>query len=124
MPTKATATIACLVASSAALFAEDSVPPLQSVPKNLARQHYGSNLSVFDANTQRFVATEAAAAWLDDDISTGWPALAGKQHYLLQLSSPQLLTNFALSARSANGTFSLYTSDQAAAPGDASWTAV
>src|SRR5688572_9638461 len=68
---KATATIAFFVASSAALFAQDyATPPLQSVPKNLARQHYGSNLFVFDTNTQRYVATEAAAAWLDDDLST------------------------------------------------------
>jgi hypothetical protein len=69
------------------------------------------------------VATEAAAAWLDDDVSTGWPALAGKQHYLLQLSEPQLLTSFELSARPTTGTVTLYTGDQAAAPGDASWTA-
>jgi hypothetical protein len=120
---KATATIALLVASSAALFAEDPVsPPLQSVPKNLARQHYGSNLFAFNTSTQRYVATEAAAAWLDDDVSTGWPALAGKQHYLLQLAEPQLLTNFALSARPTAGTVTLYTGDEAAAPGEAGWT--
>jgi hypothetical protein len=122
---KATATLAILVASCTAVLAQDAAPlPLHTVPKNLARQHYASNLLVFDAATQRYVATEAAAAWLDDDVATGWPTMAGKQHYLLQLHHPQLLTNFALSARDSQGTISLFTGDQPAAPGDVSWTAI
>ena len=122
---KATATFALLVASSAAVLAEDPVsPPLQSVPKNLARQHYASNLSIFDAANGRYVATEAAAAWLDDDVATGWPALAGKQHYLLQFTESHLMNGFELSAKASAGTVTIYTGEQAAAPGDASWAVV
>ena len=92
--------------------------------KNIARQHYTSTLSLYDASAQRYVATEAAAAWLDDDIATGWPALAGKQHYLLQFAEPQLITNFELSTKTASGTISLYAGDRDAAPGDKAWTLI
>lgn len=97
---------------------------VQGFPKNIARQHSGANLSLFDDKNNRYSATEAAAAWLDDDITTGWPALAGKQHYLLQFAEPQLVTNFELSTKSATGTISIYTGDRDAAPGDKAWTLV
>ena len=41
----------------------------QGYLKNIARQHYTSTLSLYDAKGQRYVATEAAAAWLDDDVA-------------------------------------------------------
>lgn len=97
---------------------------LQVYPKNLARQHLGSNLFVFYPSTQSYAATEAAAAWLDDDATTGWPVIAGKQHYLLVLTEPELLTNFSLSARPASGTLTLFAGDEPAAPGAPSWTAI
>jgi hypothetical protein len=120
---KAILTTALLAASSAVLLAAPATgtSPLSAAPKNLARQHYGANLSRYDAATQRYVATEAAAAWLDDDVATGVSPLIGKQHYLLQLNDSHLLTNFALSTRGAKGTISLYTADEAAAPGDQAW---
>ncbi len=68
--------------------------------------------------------TEAAAAWLDDDIATGWPALTGKQDYLLALPEPQLVNNFSISARSATGTVTLYAGDEVAPPGAKSWTLI
>ncbi|MEO6784835.1 MAG: hypothetical protein ABI318_01775 [Chthoniobacteraceae bacterium] len=96
----------------------------QGYLKNIARQHYTTTLSLFDPAAQRYVSTEAAAAWLDDDVATGWPALAGKQHYLLQFAEPQLITNFELSTKTPSGTVTLYTGDHDAAPGDKSWTLV
>src|SRR5438132_13915133 len=80
----------------------DSAPPaaLQSFPKNLARQHLGANLLVYNPSTQNYVPTEAAAAWLDDDVATGWPAQSGHQYYLLTLPEPQLINNFCISMRS------------------------
>jgi len=96
----------------------------QGYPKNIARQHYSSTLMVFDANAQSYSSTEAAAAWLDDDVATVWPALAGKQHYLLQFAEPQMITNFELSTKTANGTVSLYTGDRDAVPGDKAWSLI
>src|SRR3569833_4125174 len=81
---------------------------LQVYPKNLARQHVGSNLFLYNASNQTYVPTEASAAWLDDDVTTGWPVLAGKQHYLIALSEPELISNFSVSAKTADGTISLY----------------
>jgi hypothetical protein len=117
---KASVGFALLAAMSSTFLA---VEPKSSsvIPKNLARQHYGVHLFLFDTTAHRFVATEASAAWLDDDISTGRPILAGRQHYLLQLSAPQFLTNFALSARALAGTVTIYTGDEPASPGDAKW---
>ena len=97
---------------------------LQSFQKNLARQHLASNLFLFDSASQRYVATEAAAAWLDDDVSTGWPALAGKQHYLLQFSEPQVVTNFSLSTTPAEGSITIYSGDDIKSPSDTSWRVV
>ena len=91
-------------------------------PKNLARQHLGANILVYDATSQTYAPTEAAAAWLDDDIATGWPALTGKQDYLLALPEPALVNNFFISARSVTGTITLYAGDEAAPPGAKSWT--
>src|SRR5260221_1445208 len=83
---------------------EQGSKQLQVYPKNLARQPLGSNLFVFNPANQTYVPTEAAAAWLDDDATTGWPMMAGKQNYLLVLSEPEVLTSFAISARPATGT--------------------
>jgi hypothetical protein len=105
-------------------FAEDTDPAnrqYQVYPKNLARQHMGSNLFVFNPSNNTFVPTEASAAWLDEDITTGWPVLAGKQHYLLALSEPELVSNFSVSAKPTEGTVTLYAGDEPAAPGAKSW---
>ena len=91
-------------------------------PKNLARQHVGSNLFLFNATSQSYQPTEAAAAWLDDDVSTGWPIMAGRQHYLLTLAEPTLLTNIALSTRAVPGTVTIYAGDEPAAPGAKAWS--
>ncbi len=93
-----------------------------NAPKNLARQHLGANLLVFNETSQTYQPTEAAAAWLDDDIATGWPALTGKQDYLLALPEPSLVNDFEISARSASGTVTLYAGDESAPPGAKSWT--
>ncbi len=97
---------------------------LQVYPKNLARQHVGTNLRHFEPTNQSYVATEAAAAWLDDDVKTGYPMLPGKQDYLLVLSEPQLLTNFCVSGGAANGLVTLYAGDAPAAPGAKSWSVI
>jgi len=100
----------------------DSSKALQIYPKNLARQNVGTNLFVFNPNNQNYVPTEAAAAWLDDDIATGWPPLPGKNDYLLSFSEPQLLTNFAISTKQgATGTVSIYAGDEPAPPAAKSW---
>jgi hypothetical protein len=116
-------TIACATIAGAA-DSEQGAKQLQIFPKNLARQHVGSNLFHFNAANQTYVPTEAAAAWLDDDATTGWPAMAGKQSYLLVLSEPEVLANFAISARPASGTISLYAGDEPKAPGSSSWKAL
>src|SRR5581483_1297917 len=100
---------------------DSAFKPLQVYPKNLARQHLGANMLVFNESKQAYVPTEAAAAWLDDDVATGWPAMTGKQHYLVALAEPQLLTNFCISERTAKGTISIYAGDEAASPGAKSW---
>ena len=103
---------------------EQGTKQLQVFPKNLARQHLGSNLFLFNASNQTYVPTEAAAAWLDDDATTGWPVMAGKQSYLLVLSEPEVLANFCVSARPATGTISLFAGDEPTAPGSSSWKAL
>lgn len=119
--------IAALLVSGAAnaASADGSSAPqaaAQGTPKNLARQHLGANLLVFNQTTQKFVPTEAAAAWLDDDVATGWPAMSGHQYYLVTLAEPQLLTNFCISTRTSAGTVSLYAGDELAAPTAKSWS--
>lgn len=124
MKTKYLASILTIACSAVVIAANQEAPSakqLAAFPKNLARQHYAANLFIYDATAQRYVATEAAAAWLDDDVTTGWPALAGKQHYLLQLAEPQMITNFSLSTKASAGSITLYAGQQAAAPGDKAW---
>lgn len=125
MKTKSLASLlilSCSIAGLAAPLESDSPSrQLQIYPKNLARQHVGTNLFLFNAANQSYAPTEASAAWLDDDVTTGWPVMAGKQHYLVALSEPQLLTNFAISTRPVEGTVSLYASDEPAAPGAKGW---
>ncbi|MDR3404672.1 MAG: hypothetical protein P4L99_19370 [Chthoniobacter sp.] len=107
------------------VFAADNDPAarqLQVYPKNLARQHVGSNLFLYNPSNQTYVPTEASAAWLDDDVTTGWPVLAGKQHYLIALAEPELVSNFSVSAKPSDGTVSLYAGDEPGAPGAHSWT--
>ena len=112
--------IAC-TSFAVAVDMEEGSKQLQVFPKNLARQHLGSNLFLFNPTNQTYVPTEAAAAWLDDDATSGWPVMAGKQSYLLVLSEPEVLANFAVSARPATGTISLFASDEPTAPGSSSW---
>jgi hypothetical protein len=111
----------CIAALATAAEADPAAKQLQVFPKNLARQHLGANLFIFNPTTQTFSTTEAAAAWLDDDVSTGWAALAGKQHYLMALPEPEVVTNFALSTKSSGGTVTIYGGDEPAAPGAKSW---
>jgi hypothetical protein len=117
-----------LAATAAAAIAADtgdsSAAALPFIPKNLARHHVGSNLFLYNATSNSYVPTDAAAAWLDDDLTTGWPIMAGKQHYLLTLTEPALLNNFCLSTRPTDGMITLYASDEPAAPGAKSWTLV
>ena len=108
-----------ILLSSIAAFAvaegDQAHKAFQVFPKNLARQHVGSNLFLFNSTSQKFQPTEAAAAWLDDDVTTGWPVMSGKQHYLLTLAEPTLLTNIALSTRPTAGTVTVYVGDEPAA---------
>ncbi|HEV7867248.1 MAG TPA: hypothetical protein VGO90_06170 [Chthoniobacteraceae bacterium] len=124
MKTKSLVSIVSAVCSTLAIAAEVDSTQLQVYSKNFARQHLGSNLFVFNASNGSYVPTEASAAWLDDDVTTGWPVMAGKQHYLLALSEPELLNNFSVSTRPADGTVTLYAGDEAAAPGAKSWALV
>jgi hypothetical protein len=48
--------------------------------------------------------------------------MAGKQYYLLALSTPELVSNFSVSARPADGSISLYAGDEPAVPGSKSWS--
>lgn len=115
------------VALSGLGLAAENTPAMrqfQVYAKNLARQHVGSNLFIFNAANQTYVPTEAGAAWLDDDITTGWPALAGKQHYLLALAEAELVSNISFSARPAAGTVSLYAGDEPAVPGARTWASL
>jgi hypothetical protein len=114
--------LAAVAAQADTTTAAQPAPIASNAPKNLARQHLGANLMIFNETSQAYEPTEAAAAWLDDDIATGWPAMTGKQDYLLALSEPQLVNNFCISARSATGSVTLYAGDEVAPPGAASWT--
>lgn len=117
--------IIILASSIAAVAAPTAADPaakqLQVYPKNLARQHLGANMFMFDSGSQSYKPTEVAAAWMDDDITTGWAAMAGKQHYLLALPEPEVVSNFSISARPAEGTVTIYGGDEPAAPGAKSW---
>lgn len=115
-------TVACATTLAHAAEPAQADKQLQVYPKNLARQHLGSNVFAFNATNQTFVPTEAAAAWLDDDVTTGWPVLAGKQYYLMAFTEPELISNFSITTRSGNGTVTLYSGDEPAAPSAKSWT--
>lgn len=122
LPLATLLTLAC--ASVVAADQDQAARQLKAYPKNLARQHVGSNLFVFNPSNQTYVPTEAAAAWLDDDATTGWPAMAGKQNYLLVLSEPETITGFAISGRPATGSVSVFAGDEPTAPGSNSWKAI
>lgn len=124
MKTTIIASLATAVCATLALAADgdQSSKQLQVFPKNFARQHLGANLFVFNPGNQTFVPTQAAAAWLDDDISTGWPVTAGKQSYMIALPEPEMISNFSVSSRPAAGTVSIFAGDEPAAPGAKSWT--
>jgi hypothetical protein len=129
MKTKSLLALGFLVYTSAFAFSasiegDSTAKQLQFFPKNLARQHVGTNLFVFNPTNQTYVPTEAAAAWLDDDVATGWPPLPGTNHYLLSLASPQLITNLTISAKTGSGTVSIYAGDEPAAPSAKSWTLI
>src|SRR3954470_23609074 len=107
MKTTLLVSIASLALAAASVAAEtDDTTALQVYPKNLARQHLGTNLLQYNSTTHMYTPTQAAAAWLDDDVTTGWPLMAEKQYYLVTLTQPELLTNFALSTRPSSGTIS------------------
>jgi hypothetical protein len=124
MKTSTLITLASVVCTSLVLAADEdpATRQLQVYPKNLARQNVGSNLFLYNAANQTYAPTEAAAAWLDEDVTTGWPVLAGKQHYLVALSSPELVSNFSVSAKPSDGTVSIYAGDEPGVPGSKSWT--
>ncbi len=124
MKTTSIVSLVSAVCATLAVAAEGdpATKQLQVFPKNFARQHLGANLFVFNPANQTFVPTEAAAAWLDDDITTGWPVMAGKQSYLIALPEPEMLSNFSVSSRPAAGTVSIYAGDEPAAPGAKSWS--
>src|SRR6266853_2344930 len=113
------ATAASAAVALAAL--DQDAAQLQAFPKNLARQHLGANLFQYNPATQAYSPTQASAAWLDDDITTGWPALAGKQYYLLAFPEAEQISDFSLSARAAAGTISLYVGDEPAPPTAKTW---
>jgi hypothetical protein len=128
MKTKSLMAVGLLMFSTAIAFSASNgtdadSKAFQIYPKNLARQHVGSNLFLFNTANQNYVPTEAAAAWLDDDVATGWPPLPGKNDYLLSFAEPQLLTNFAISTKpGATGTVTIYAGDEPAPPTAKSWT--
>src|SRR6187549_2525910 len=92
-------TVVCLAGSSVFADPAPASKQLQGYSKNFARHHLGTSLQIFDESTKSYVATEAAAAWLDDDVTTGWPPLAGHHFYILSMPESQMLTNFCISAR-------------------------
>jgi hypothetical protein len=108
VPMKVNLILAASLALASAAAQADTIKPApapagmaSNAPKNLARQHLGANLLSYDAANQTYVPTEAAAAWLDDDIATGWPAQTGVQDYLLALPEASLVNSFSISAKSA-----------------------
>jgi hypothetical protein len=117
--------IVILASSIAAIAAEPKADPaekqLQVYPKNIARHHIGANLFLFNSTSQSYTPTEAAAAWLDDDINSGSAPMAGKQHYMLALPEPEVINNFALSTAGVKGKVTIYAGDEPSAPGAKSW---
>ena len=109
---------------AAAAEADPAEKQLQVYPKNIARHHLGANLFLFNSASQSYTPTEAAAAWLDDDINTGWAPVAGKQHYMLALPEPEVINNFALSSQGVKGKITIYAGDEPSAPEAKSWQPV
>jgi hypothetical protein len=110
-----------IAAVAAAAEADPAEKQLQVYPKNIARHHIGANLFLFNTTSQAYAPTEAAAAWLDDDISSGRVPLAGKQHYMLALPEPEMINNFAISGEGLKGKVTVYAGDEPSAPGAKSW---
>jgi hypothetical protein len=110
-----------IAAVAAAAEADPAEKQLQVYPKNIARHHIGANLFLFNTTSQAYAPTEAAAAWLDDDISSGRAPLAGKQHYMLALPEPEMINNFAISGEGLKGKVTVYAGDEPSAPGAKSW---
>jgi hypothetical protein len=110
-----------IAAISAVAEADPADKQLQVYPKNIARHHIGANLFLFNTTSQSYTPTEAAAAWLDDDINTGMAPVAGKQHYMLALPEPEVITNFAISSQGSKGSVTIYAGDEPSAPGAKSW---
>jgi hypothetical protein len=110
-----------IAAVAAAAEADPAEKQLQVYPKNIARHHIGANLFLFNTTSQAYAPTEAAAAWLDDDISSGRAPLAGKQHYMLALPEPEMINNFAISGEGLKGKVTIYAGDEPSAPGAKSW---
>ncbi|MBC7979398.1 MAG: hypothetical protein H7Y36_02435, partial [Armatimonadetes bacterium] len=117
----AAASVISLTDAGAASVPETGPTAFGIFPKNLARQHLGTNVFLYREGNQTFVPTEAGAAWLDDDVATGWPTATGRQYYMLTLSQAELITRFALSTRGSTGTVTIYAGDEAAPPTAKSW---
>jgi hypothetical protein len=113
-----------IAAIASAAEADPADKQLQVYPKNIARHHIGANIFFFNITSQSYTPTEAAAAWLDDDINSGWAPVAGKQHYMLALPEPEVITNFAISGQGSKGTVTIYAGDEPSAPGAKSWQPV
>jgi hypothetical protein len=113
-----------IAAVASAAEADPADKQLQVYPKNIARHHIGANLFLFNTASKAYAPTEAGAAWLDDDINSGWAPVAGKQHYLLALPEPEVITNFAISGQGAKGTVTIYAGDEPSAPDAKSWQPV
>lgn len=113
-----------IAAVAAAAEADPAEKQLQVYPKNIARHHIGANIFLFNPTSQSYTPTEAAAAWLDDDVNSGWAPVAGKQHYMLALPEPEVINNFALSSLGTKGTVTIYAGDEPSAPGAKSWQPV
>lgn len=113
--------VSTIAAIAAAAESDPAEQQLQVYPKNIARHHVGANLFLFDATSQSYMATEVAAAWLDDDINTGSAPVAGKQYYLLALPEPEVINNLALSTQGLKGKLMVYAGDEPSIPGAKSW---
>lgn len=94
---------------------------LQIYPKNLARHHMGANVFEYNEANHTYVPASIAATWMDDDIATGAAPETGRKYYLITLGEPQTVENFEISAGRLEGTFSVYTADEPAAPGTPAW---
>jgi hypothetical protein len=113
-----------IAAIAAAAEADPAQKQLQVYPKNIARHHIGGNLFLFNTTSRAYAPTEAAAAWLDDDINSGSAPVAGKQHYMLALPEPEVINNFAISSQGLKGKVTIYAGDEPSAPGAKSWQPV